>query len=47
MQSRGYTHAEIMNPAVQLKSDDEIFDYFKFLEVSRRPHPAGSVPVDD
>lgn len=27
----GYTGAEIINPVVQLKSDDEIFDYFKFL----------------
>ncbi len=31
VESLGYTGAEIMNPAVQLKSDDEIFDYFKFL----------------
>ena len=27
----GYTGAEIMNPAVQLKTDDEIFDFFAFL----------------
>src|SRR3970282_352806 len=31
VESLGYTGAEVMNPAVQLKSDDEIFDYFKFL----------------
>jgi len=27
----GYTGAEVINPVVQLKTDDEIFDYFKYL----------------
>lgn len=31
VEALGYTGAEIMNPAVQLKSDDEIYDYFRFL----------------
>ncbi|MEC9341049.1 MAG: dihydrodipicolinate synthase family protein [Pseudomonadota bacterium] len=27
----GYQGAEVMNPSVQLRGDDEIFDYFKYL----------------
>lgn len=31
VENLGYDGAEMMNPAVQLKSDDEIFDYFKYV----------------
>jgi len=27
----GFSGAEVINPVVQLKTDDEIFDYFKYL----------------
>lgn len=27
----GFTGAEVMNPAVQLRTDDEVFDFFKYM----------------
>lgn len=31
VQKMGYNGAEVMNPSVQLKTDDEIFEYFKYM----------------
>lgn len=31
IQELGFVGAEVINPVVQLKSDDEIYDYFKYL----------------
>jgi len=31
VEKMGYNGAEVMNPSVQLKTDDEIFEYFKYM----------------
>jgi 4-hydroxy-tetrahydrodipicolinate synthase len=31
VQKLGYSGAEVINPVVQLRTDDEIFDYFKYM----------------
>ncbi len=31
LEELGYDGAEVINPVVQLKSDDEVYDWFKFI----------------